>query len=388
MQKLFFTIIGFLLIQSEAHARLIDRSGDFNAAPEKAVSESSGFVGNLLWALGMLLEYVLVLVLIVAAAAILFKSIRLAFEIYYSKNLRYMKISLPRSDSKLDKEKETKKDFKEKIWIMSMFYKAIHKLSEAGLRDTMLNFFFGHSKISLELVYENGEISFYITTYKNFVNLITQHITSIYTDAEILMVDKKDYINLKPKGYSMRWVSLGKEHDDVYPIKTFKYLEDDPLNNFTNVFGWLDKADKAVFQVVIKPITSKWNKKAKKAAGLVAKGKYKKKKKIPFLDIFWNPIVAIVSGPEGMVWSNNAPGASEWDAYKIFNQAETEAQKIMWEAAAQPAYRTSIRILVSSKTEHSAKNGAHAIVAAASTKHINSLGRRSIYSLPSSRYYL
>jgi len=84
----------------------------------------------------------------------------------------------------------------------------------------------------------------------------------------------------------------------VYPIKTFKYLEDDPLNNFTNVFGGLDKADKAVFQVVIKPITSKWNKKAKKAAGLVAKGKYKKKKKIPFLDIFWNPIVAIVSGPE------------------------------------------------------------------------------------------
>jgi len=152
----------------------------------------------------MLAEYILVLIAIVAAIAILFKSIRLAFEIYYSKNLRYMKISLPRSDSKLDKEKETKKDFKEKIGIMSMFYKAIHKLSEAGLRDTMLNFFFGHSKISLELVYEDGEISFYITTYKNFVNLITQHITSIYTDAEILMVDKKDYINMKPKGYSMR----------------------------------------------------------------------------------------------------------------------------------------------------------------------------------------
>ena len=78
-----------------------------------------------------------------------------------------------------------------------MFYKAIHKLSEAGLRDTMLNFFFGHSKVSLELVYEDWEISFYVTTYKNFVNLVTQHITSIYTDAEIVMVDKKDYINHK-----------------------------------------------------------------------------------------------------------------------------------------------------------------------------------------------
>jgi hypothetical protein len=34
----------------------------------------------------------------------------------------------------------------------------------------------------------------------------------------------------------MRGASLGKEKDDVFPIKTYKYLEDDPLNNFTNVF--------------------------------------------------------------------------------------------------------------------------------------------------------
>jgi hypothetical protein len=34
----------------------------------------------------------------------------------------------------------------------------------------------------------------------------------------------------------MRGASLSKAHDDVYPIKTFKYLEDDPINNFTNVF--------------------------------------------------------------------------------------------------------------------------------------------------------
>jgi hypothetical protein len=169
-------------------------------------------------------------------AFIIYKSIRLAFELYYSKNLRYLKITLPKADSKLDKERETKKDFKEKIGMMSMFYKAVHKLSEAGLRDTLLNLLFGHSKIALELVYEHGEVSFYIVTYENYVNLISQHITSIYNDAEIQIIPKEDYITLKTKGYSMRAASLGKEHDDVYPIKTFKYLEDDPINNFTNVF--------------------------------------------------------------------------------------------------------------------------------------------------------
>jgi hypothetical protein len=40
---------------------------------------------------------------------------RLLFEVSRSKRLVYMKVTLPKSDSKLDKEKETKKDFKEKI---------------------------------------------------------------------------------------------------------------------------------------------------------------------------------------------------------------------------------------------------------------------------------
>ncbi|MDR0772578.1 MAG: hypothetical protein LBF15_06335 [Candidatus Peribacteria bacterium] len=79
--------------------------------------------------------------------------IRWAFEFRYTKNLRYLKITLPRADSKLDKERETKKDFKEKVGVMSMFYKAIHKLSEAAFKETILDFFFSHSKLSMELVY-------------------------------------------------------------------------------------------------------------------------------------------------------------------------------------------------------------------------------------------
>jgi len=67
--------------------------------------------------------------------------------------------------------------------------------------------------------------------------MIEQHITSIYTDAEILVVPQQDYIKLKPRGYTARAASLGKENDDVYPIRSYKYLEDDPLNSFTNVFG-------------------------------------------------------------------------------------------------------------------------------------------------------
>jgi len=399
MKYILLLISTYFTLSATAHAALqkVIQQTPGNTKTESSQQESTwnGLLSGMWESLNNIYDSILWIILGVIIVFILWKSMRLGFELFYSKNLRYLKLTVPRADSKLDKEKETKKDFKEKIGQMSMFYKAIHKLSEAGLRDTLLNAIFWHSKVSLELVYEHWEVTFYIVTYKNYVNLISQHITSIYNDAEVLNVEKKDYINLKQPGFSMRAASLGKEHDDVYPIKSFKYLEDDPINNFTNVFGGLDKDDKAVYQVVVKPTNSKWNKKALKAARDVAKGKYKKNKKLTFLRLIfkplgwiWNPLVAIVEWPEDMVgWSNNAPGASEWDAYKIFNQAETEAQKIMGEAAAQPSFETSIRIIVASKTHRQAENAVHAIVAAASIftdEYNNALDNPQIYedSLP------
>ena len=62
--------------------------------------------------------------------------------------------------------------------------------------------------------------------------------------------------------------------------------------------------------------------------------------------------------------STNAPGASGGDSYKIFNQAETEAQKMVGESAGQPGFQGSIRILVASDTSISAKNGLSTLVSA------------------------
>ena len=380
MRKILYIIFTILISFQTTFASLVGSSKQvelnsalYNPDFKRPKQDSSWFSG--LWdsfweALKIIWEILLIFLLLY----LILKIIRLLFELYYSKNLRYLQITLPRADSKLDKEQATKKDFKEKVAIMSMFYKAIHKLAEAWLKDTFLNTIFGHSKISLELVYNEWQVTFFVVTYSNYVNLISQHLTSMYNNAEILIVDpKKNYVNLKKKNYFMRAASLWKEHDDVFPIKTYKYLEDDAINNFINVFGWLNKTDSAVYQVVIKPEWSSWNKKAKKAAALVAKWKYKKWRNwaLKFLwkpfGLLFNPLVALVQGSDSMVKDQtNAPWASEWDSYKIFNQAETEAQKLMWEAAAQPAFETSIRIIVSSQNKIDSEQWVHAIVAAAS----------------------
>lgn len=383
MKKALFIIIWFLLTYTNIFASLtssykqsLDNNNienQLSSASEKDPTNSWGYFSWFSDIALNILNWLLIVLIIYIVLYLTLRSVRLLFEMYYAKNLVYLRVRVPKADSKLDKEKETKKDFKEKIWMMSMFYKAIHKLAEAWLKDYFLNFIFWHSKISLELIYNDWEVTFFIITYKNYANLITQHLTSVYNDAEVVPVDpKKDYINIKPSGYILHSASLWKAHDDVFPIKSYKYLEDDPLNNFVNQFGWLSKEDKAIFQIVIKPASSSWNKKALSAASLVAKWKYKKNKKHFFtmlltpLSWLYNPLVAIFTWSENMVASTTAPWATEWDSYKIFNQAETESQKLMWESAAQPAFKASLRILVSSKNKTSAFDWVHNIVWASS----------------------
>ena len=358
-------IIYYILSIQQAHASLVGAMKEFDTPAKKAKEVSWWWMFE---SLNQFFDYGIYVVLWIIGyilLLIILKWLRTMFEISTSKNLVYMKVTLPRADSKLDKEHETKKDVKEKIWVMTMFYKAIHKLSEAWLRDTILNSIFWHAKVSLELVYDKWRVCFYVITYKSYAWLVEQHITSLYNDAEVVRIDvKKDYVTIKPRWYTSRVASLLKENDDVFPIRTYKYMEDDALNNFTNVFWWLWKEDKAVFQIVIKPVGSSWNKKAKIAAWQVAKWQYWKTRHNPLLDIFWYPIVTMIQWPDQLVseMQQNAPWSSSWDAYKIFNQAETEAQKIMWETAWQPTFRASIRIICSSKSWKSAEQWVHSIV--------------------------
>ncbi len=75
-----------------------------------------------------------------------------------------------------------------------------------------------------------------MSTYESFADVVKQHITSIYNDAEIEIISKKDYVKLVRPGYRIHAASLGKTHNEYFPIRSYKYLEDDPINNFTNVF--------------------------------------------------------------------------------------------------------------------------------------------------------
>ncbi|MCB9807397.1 hypothetical protein H6768_06035 [Candidatus Peribacteria bacterium] len=287
--------------------------------------------------------------------------VRFVFELVMSQNLVYVQISLPRSDSKLDKEHETKKDFKEKVGIMNLVHNAVWKISTTSLKYTILNFIFNYIKVSYEIIYKENQVYFYIVTYKSLFHTISQSITSIYPDAEVVVRDKKDYISFTGNHSVVRSTSIRKIDDKYFPIKTYKYFEEDPLTTFTNVFGGLKKTDVAVYQIIAKPLSHSYNDKAKEIAGLYSKGKYKQGGSFLFSLTSMSKILA----PLGWLVTNfiqnknedNPLGASGGDSYKIFNQAEQEAQKMVGESAAQSAFDCTILVLVGSDSVESAQNG-------------------------------
>lgn len=144
------------------------------------------------------------LILFIIIFWILLKILRLTYEVMMAGRLMYMKVTLPRADSKLDKERETKKDFKEKVGIMSVFYKSVHNLTQSSALDTLMNFVFHHAKVSLELMYHDGMVHFYVVGYKEHVSLVLQQITSNYPDAEVKVIQKKDFPEIKPIGFTLQ----------------------------------------------------------------------------------------------------------------------------------------------------------------------------------------
>ncbi len=163
-----------------------------------AKQQDISFFGNIWNGITYLVENIVNIIAFIVIAWILLKCIRLAYEVLMSGRLVYMKVTLPRADSKLDKERETKKDFKEKVGIMSVFYKSIHNLTQASAFDTVMNVIFRHAKISLELMYHNGMVNFYVVGYKEHVSLVLQQITSNYPDAEVKIIQENDLPEIKP----------------------------------------------------------------------------------------------------------------------------------------------------------------------------------------------
>ena len=118
-----------------------------------------------------------------------------------SKDYVYMKVILPKDDSKLDTEKKTEKDFKEKVGIMGQLYRALSEISELNLKNTLRTMIFLNDQVSFEILVQDNELNFFIVCHPYFHKIVEKQITTFYSSAEVVV--EQPY-SLKQKGFHMR----------------------------------------------------------------------------------------------------------------------------------------------------------------------------------------
>ncbi len=296
-----------------------------------------------------------IIVGIVVGWKIFVKVIRFLHALKKSKKLVYMKILIPRKESKKDREEQTEKDFKEVVAVMEQLFRAVYELKELSLKNLIRTWIWNLDTVSFEIVYEKKQVYFYIVTYDWYAGLMEKQVTSYYTDAEIEFT--KPVKIKKKKGKHIRAYFLYEKKPFYYPIRTFKDIESDPLNDITNIFSKLKETDQAILQIAINPRGNKWAKKAKSIASKAFKGKKQNFfENIPILGLFGK----LFGGIFGMLVKGDAPtqapGASGGDRYIRMLQPQEEVWKKVGEKAHQPGFDTTIRLVAQSDSPEDAQS--------------------------------
>lgn len=265
-----------------------------------------------------------------------------------SRKYVFMRVTMPRADSKIDQEKRTEKDVKEKIAIMEQLYRAVNEIKELNLWNLIHVWIWQDDVVSFEMYLKENELHFYVACSPYFRSIIEKQITAFYPEAEVQVEPPYD---LYRKGYRMHGFYLYTTQKYWFPIMFYKNLENDPLNDLANALSKLDKDDQAAIQVVVNPTSSeRWRKMAEK----MGEKMFRREKGffldgVPILGTLFSLLGAIFTGSTSGMGSN-APGASGGDSYVRMLQTREEVAKRIGEKAGQIGFDTSIRIMASSKT--------------------------------------
>lgn len=162
-------------------------------------------------------ELIISLLVIIVPLFILFKAIRIKEDLKRSKNLVFLKITMPKKESDLDEKKETTKDFKEMIGLMEQLFSSLKSIHSSKISRKIL----WQDIISCEYIAHEWEIYFYVVVPKKYKYLIEKQINGFYTDA---LVEEEVEIDIfKWKSYS-EWTYINTTKDFLYPIKTYQIL--------------------------------------------------------------------------------------------------------------------------------------------------------------------
>ena len=222
--------------------------------------------------------------------------------------------------------------------------------------------------LSFEIVSSGEEgIRFYVACSKNLAKFVEGQIYAQYPNANIDYVD--DYARRKRTDSEKVFVSVGNielEKGHVFPIKTFRDFDVDPLSAITSAISDLQTGEEAWIQLVIRPISNYWQSDSKEYINAIRDGKD------PVGDSGWKKLGKILAKAFESTGENGktlkeivklAPGQEE-----ELSQIENKMLKV--------GFEVEIRVVAKSKDEIRSDQILRDVVASFkqfTTAHLNSL---------------
>src|SRR3989344_6258881 len=198
-----------------------------------------------------------------------------------------------------------------KIDAAEQMFASLYSVYKGGVRT----FLQPQDHFSLEIVAEAEEIRFYVSCPKSLQDLVEKQIHGAYPGGDVKEVEEYNIFSEEGK---LAFASLKLSSADYYPIKTYKDLPNDPLNQITSALGKMQQGEGAAVQILATPSDGKWRSAGKR---YVTKTKE-----------------AELSPKEG---NRSAPDPKKMDAI------ENNISKV--------GFKVVIRIVVSAKTDEEAR---------------------------------
>lgn len=226
----------------------------------------------------------------------------------------------PKTEEELRQSGKQEKDW---IKLMEDFYSSLVSLKKQSFMGVL-------PWITLEIAKVRDEIGFYVSAPKDFENFIEKKIYSIFPDAQI---EKSNDFNIFGEKEEVNCGYLRLKKPMYLPIKTYNYLETDPLSIITNVLTKLEQREEAVIQIVLRNTSPSWQYRGKLIINEVSKGKS-----------FNSALMET-----GMMSSFKSQEKKE--EQKIF-KVDEELLKALEEKVNKQSLEANVRIVVSIKDKH------------------------------------
>ena len=164
-------------------------------------------------------------------------------------------------------EDDQRKNFQEMLAVVEPFYANLNAMFD----NTMSKRLYGQDHVSLELIAKDNLIYFYVGCSQKIADTVIKNLHAQYPHAEISI--DKNYSIFPNRPLKIDVANLGLIKRFIFPLKTYKTLENDPLNALSNTLSKLGEDELAGIQLLLRPTTGVWRTAGERAAFNIQHGK-------------------------------------------------------------------------------------------------------------------